>query len=161
MALEGLSLAPGTFTNPYRLVFQAMRDTGIKRIFVMGTPSVRDPDENFPLSIALLIAAVRFLGTVFALITKLFGKPGGSPFAEVRAVGRLLDQEAGDLDWTMYRIGNLSNDKGVTKAVRHVGEGDWVLPTYRPGIAAWLVDQIERNEPDWVQQKPALYSLKR
>jgi hypothetical protein len=105
---------------------------------------------------------VGFAGLVlqfYSMVLALLGKPGGSPFSEVRATGKLLDDEAGDLDWTMYRVGELSNSDGVTKAARYIGEGEWVLPTYRPGIAAWLLDQVERDEPEWVHQKPALYSL--
>jgi hypothetical protein len=160
LALSGISVAPGTYTNTYRLIFQAMRDTGMKRIFVMGAPSVSQPQDRIPLSISLVMAIGGFLIGSYGTLTSLFGYPGGSPFTECRATGRLLDEEAEDLDWTMYRVGALSDEEGVTKAVTNIGEGDWVLPTFRPGIASWIVDQIEREEPEWVHLKPALYSVK-
>jgi hypothetical protein len=124
-----------------------MRAIGAKRIFIMGTPSIVTPEDKQPLTTRVFIGLLKL-----AL---------NSVYTEVVATGKLLDDEAQDLDWTMYRVGNLSNRTGVTKAANYVGEGDWVLATFRPDVATWLVDQIERETPEWVHKKPALYSVKK
>jgi putative NADH-flavin reductase len=146
VSFSNIHVAPGTYTNLYRIIFKAMRKTGAKRLFVMGTPSIVTPKDKQPFTTKLLITALKV-----AL---------NSVYTEVVATGKLLDDEAQDLDWTMYRVGNLSNDTGVTKAANNVGEGDWSLTTFRPDVATWLLDQIEKETPEYVHEKPALHSVK-
>jgi hypothetical protein len=137
---------PGTYTNAYRIIFKAMRKTGAKRIFAMGTPSVATPEDQRPLTTSLFVTTLRvFLNSVYT---------------EVVAIGKLFDDEAEDLDWTMYRVGVLSNETGVTTAANYVGEGDWCLTTFRPDVAVWLVDQIENEPAQYIHKKPALSSVK-
>ncbi len=141
---SGLQVAPGSYTNTYRAIFKVMRANSIKRIFVMGTPSIHIPEDKYTVTLNLMIWMLRLFAN--------------KAWSEVVATGRLLDEEASDLDWTMYRIGNLSNREGITKAASYIGEGDWCLDTYRPGIAAWLLDQAEKSTLESVRQKPTLYS---
>lgn len=141
---SGLQVAPGSYINTYRAIFKVMRASSIKRIFVMGTPSIHVSEDKYTITLNLMIWMLRLFAN--------------KAWSEVVSTGRLLDEEASDLDWTMYRIGNLSNKDGTTKAASYIGEGDWCLDTYRPGIASWLLDQVERLTPEFIRQKPTLYS---
>ena len=142
---SGLQVAPGSYTTTYSAIFKVMREVGISRIFVMGTPSIHTPEDKYTLTLNLMIGALRLFAN--------------KAWSEVVAVGRQLDEEASDLEWTMYRIGILSNKDGVTRAATYIGQDGWVLDTYRPGIAKWLVDELEKAQPEWVRQKPTLYSV--
>lgn len=141
----GRNIEPGSLCNAYRNVFAAMRSSSIKRIFLMGTPSIVTPEDKQPLSVRLSVGGLRLVMNAV--------------WQEVVAIGKLLDEEAQDLHWTMYRVGWLKNEDGVTRAAKFVGEGDWNLSTFRPGIVKWNLDQIEKGVSEWVREKPALYSI--
>ena len=114
-------------------------------MLILGTPSAAVPDDQPPLSLKLFIT---FLKTIV-----------NNVYSEIVDMGKLLDDEAKDLNWTMYRLGMLSNGKGVTRAAPAVGSGDWVNATHRPGTAVWILDQLESEQSEWTRQKPSLFSL--
>lgn len=38
---------------------------------------------------------------------------------------------------------------------------EWNIATYRPDVADWLVDQVGKEVPEYVRQRPALSSRKK
>jgi hypothetical protein len=142
-----LTFQRGTLFNPLRVMIKSARATGIKKLLILGTPSAAVPSDNPPPTLKLFIATIKlFLNAVYS---------------EIVALGRILDKEAKDLDWTMYRLGMLSNKEGVTMASATVGADAWVNATYRPSAAVWILDQIDDSQGEWVRQKPSLYSVAR
>lgn len=81
-----------------------------------------------------------------------------SAYSEMVELGKLVDEQI-DLEWTMYRVGNLSNAEGEVKTGFVGGEG-WSLVSYRPGIAEWILEQIRMTVSGFVREKPALSSSK-
>jgi hypothetical protein len=128
-------------------MIKAARASNIKQLYILGTPTAFVPGDERS---AFLKAFIGFL--------KIFLN---QVYSEIIALGQLLDDEAKDLDWTMYRLGMLSNGEGVTKAVAKLGEEGWVNATCRPGIATWIFDQVEQENSEWTHKKPVLYSVKR
>jgi len=121
-----------------------MRQHNVKRIFIMGTPSIQDAKDNYPFTAK---------AAIFLLKTTM-----GAVYREVVAIGKLLDEkENEDLDWTMYRVGNLKNLEGEMKA-GYIGEEGWGLDSYRPDIARWLIEQVGNESLEWARQKPSLWS---
>ena len=112
----------------------------------MGTPSIHDPQDKSATTASLAVLGIK----TFA----------NAAYKEIVSIGTLFDEEAGDLDWTMFRLGMLSNSEGTT-AASYVGEKDWNLATYRPDVANWLVDQVGKDFPEHVRQRPALSSRKK
>jgi hypothetical protein len=145
-SLSARSIAPGTITNPYRVIFQAMRHFGVKRIFLMGTPSIHDPWDKSATIASLSVIAIK----IFA----------NAAYREIVSIGKLLDEEARDLDCTMFRLGFLSNSEGTISA-SYIGDKEWNIATFRPDAANWLVDQIGLEIPEHVQQRLALSSRKK
>jgi hypothetical protein len=145
LSLSSWTVPPGTLTNAYRIVFKAMRKQGVKRIFLMGTPTIHDPKDKGTFTATAAVFALRVMAN--------------SAYSEIIALGKLLDEEAGDLDWTMYRVGNLSNAEGVVTA-SFVGDEGWSLTCFRQDVAGWIVEQLEKEVPEYVRARPALSSNK-
>lgn len=81
-----------------------------------GTPSIQDPNDKKAASATAIVFAIKtFVNSIYK---------------EIVAVGKLFDEEAEDLDWTIYRIGGLTNDRGVLTAT-YIGHDDWNLATFR------------------------------
>jgi len=146
VTLSSRSIPPGTLTNAYRIVFKAMRKFDVKRIFLMGTPTISDPRDKGTFLASTAVFALRLLAN--------------SVYNEMVALGKLIDEEAKDFDWTMYRVGALSNSEGEI-VVSYVGDKDYSLNVYRPDIAGWIVKQLEKEIPEYIRERPALSSRKK
>jgi hypothetical protein len=82
----------------------------------------------------------------------------GAFYGVVVAAGKLLRaKENKDLEWTIYRISALKNLKGELKA-EYISEERWGFDTYRPDIVSWLIEQVEKDSPEWMRQKLSLWS---
>jgi hypothetical protein len=77
---------------------------------------------------------------------------------EIVAVGRVFDEEAEGLDWTVYRVGGLANGEEGEVRATYVGEKGAASSVNRKDVAKWLVEQIESVEPQFVGQKPLISS---
>lgn len=126
-----------------------MKRWGVKRIFAMGTPSI--PDEQDGLSI------VAFLGITFIRIV------ANSAYNEVVNVGKLFDTEATNdgLDWTIFRLGFLGDGAPQSPKVGYVGKNGWTMKTQRADIATWLVDEVEKDNSEWIRKRPSIWSWTR
>lgn len=121
-----------------------MREHNIKRIFALGTCSVPDPKDKPPLSIRLMIWGV------WTIVH--------SAWKEIVAVGRLFDEEAEGLDWTVYRVGGLGNGPEGNVVATYVGAPGSTWSVERADIVKWLVEQVESIEPKYAREKPYLSS---
>lgn len=121
-----------------------MRAHSVKRIFALGTFSVTDPKDKPPLSIRLAVWLVWMIVH--------------SAWREIVAVGKLFDEEAQGLDWTVYRVGGLGNGPKGNVIATYVGAPRSIGSVERADIAKWLVQQVELPEPQYVREKPYLCS---
>ncbi|KAK0737791.1 hypothetical protein B0T18DRAFT_420582 [Schizothecium vesticola] len=146
---------PSTYTDFYRVLFGAMRQHGVKRIFAMGTLSIADPDDVFSLKRLFIVGLVRtVVNPAYQLIT---------------AVGRLFVDEAHDLDWTVYRIAGIpgGSDEASWKQDRedgetfegYVGQQGWTASQKRGALTRWLVDAVEDGKTRWIRKMPAISRL--
>jgi hypothetical protein len=130
--------------TPYKAIFKFMREHGVKRIFAMGTLSIPDSKDKSSL-------LVRFM--VFFIW--LFGRP---TWKEIVNVGKAFDEDAKDLDWTVYRLGLVKNGPDGAVATTYPGEDDFVSFVNRNELAGWLLEQSEKEVPQFVHEKPAICS---
>jgi hypothetical protein len=80
-----------------------------------------------------------------------------SAWKEIVAVGKLFDEEAEGLEWTVFRVGGLANGEGDAVAT-YIGAEGATTSVHRIGIAKWLVEQVETDDGEWVRQKPLICS---
>jgi hypothetical protein len=136
---------PGdTFTRAYRLIFKLMREHEVSRIYALATFSVYDPLDEFSILRSLLV------WFIWAVVH--------NAWMEFVGIGRVFEEEATDLDWTVFRVGWLVPGEGRETVAGYIGDGKIVLHVRRIEIARWLVDEVQKGAEDWIQQRPGLAS---
>lgn len=137
---NSLSNKPGTFSNAYGTLFAAMKKYNVKRVLGLGTISIPDAKDHFSLTVRLIVFLVWSVAH--------------SAWKEVVSVGKVFDEEADGLDWTLFRVAGLANGEDVNVTTTHVNGPGFAMSINRAGIAKWLVDQVESEEPQFVGEKP-------
>jgi hypothetical protein len=141
------STPPEFYVQAYKTIFETMRKYKVKVIYAIGTPYTPDnKDRNSRIA--------RFASFIFRILTHNLWK-------SFVLIGNLFDTEAEDLSWTIVRVGRLSDGmNGKTSAFEYVGAPGWTPNTTRVGVAGWIVNQIDRDDQDWIQKKPAVSTSK-
>lgn len=131
---------PGlVITSGYKVVLEAMRAQGVKRIIALGTPSIVDPADPRGFIAWLLPFLIKMI------IPELY--------RDIIALGALFTQ-TDDIDWTVVRVPFLTNKPGTAVVAGYVGDGTvgWVLR--RDGYAQFVMDELEKGE--WVKRMPVI-----
>ncbi|KAF9701518.1 hypothetical protein EKO04_000954 [Ascochyta lentis] len=149
-------IAPSLYADMYRnTVIPSMRDHGVKRIFLMGTMAIQKPDDSWTL-----------LTPVVLTFMKLFAR---AVYRNILNVADLFENEAQDLDWTIFRIAAIpgESDEGSWRKGRDegklyvgpLGAKGWTMNTNRSLLARWLSDATESGASEWVRKMPAVTRL--
>lgn len=142
------------FSDMYRLIFELMREHGVRRIFAMGTPSIYQDDDQ---------SSLKRWGAIRGL--RLFYPNAYQNIIQIQAA--FEDKQATkDIDWTVFRIGQLGgeSDEKSWKTDREDGETyagpvggpGWTLSQKRAALTRWLVDAAENNDAKWIGKMPAI-----
>ena len=124
-----------------------MRKHKVKVIYAIGTPYTPDTKDSNS-------RAAKFASLFFRILTHNLWK-------SFVLIGDVFDKDAEDLSWTIVRVGRLiDGTSGKTTAFEYVGAPGWSSNTTRDGVAGWIVDQIDRDDQDWIQKKPAVSTSK-
>ena len=129
----------GAVSDGTRRIIAAMDTSGARRLVVVSTCSVPDPQD---LPDAKFKALVQFVKTA-----------APTPYREVRRAAELV--RASDLDWTLVRVAKL-NDKKAAGQVKagYYGHGAVGLSISRADLAAFLLDQVANLT--YLRQAPAI-----
>jgi hypothetical protein len=119
-----------------------MRHHGVKRILAMGTFSIHDTKDKSSLLAYLMVSMLWIIGR--------------STWKEVVNIGKTFDEDAKDLDWTIYRLGLVVNGEDAPVQTTHVGSGTWKTSINRNQLAGWLLEQSEKAQAEHVHEKPLL-----
>lgn len=149
-------IAPSMYADIYRkTVVPAMRNHGVKRIFLMGTMAIQRPEDSWVLMTPLILTYM-----------KLFAR---AVYHNILNVADLFENEVQDLDWTIFRIAAIPGEsdaeswrKGREEGKLYVGPlgaKGWTMNTNRSLLARWLVDSAESGAPEWVRKMPAVTRL--
>jgi uncharacterized protein YbjT (DUF2867 family) len=122
----------------FATMLAAMAEQGVCRLVALSTASVEDPGDRFDLPYALLVGAVKL---VF---------PGA--YAQVVAMGDVV--RASEADWTLVRVGLLTD--GSCRPVRTgmYGHGQVGLGISRASLASFMLDAAA--SPEFVHAAPAV-----
>ncbi|VUC27575.1 unnamed protein product [Clonostachys rosea] len=132
-------------------VLPAMRAHGVKRIFVMGTVSIKHQDDAWTMFQTMVLVFMKlFASAIYQNMTSLAN----------------MFQNTEDLDWTIFRIAQIpgESDEISWKADRetgglfagNVGQTGWTSSIKRAALARWLVDAYESGSSEWVHKMPAV-----
>jgi len=147
------SLTPTIFSDFYKnSLFPQMRTHKVKRIFAMGTLSIKRPEDRW--------STIRFL---MVSVMPLFAN---AVYHSVLNIADAFENDAQGLDWTVYRIAALDGqadeaswlkDRSTGKDfVGRIGEKGWSLSQKRGALARWLVDSAEKGAKEWIGKFPAV-----
>lgn len=134
----------GVFPSFYSLLLRVMRECDVRRIFAMTTISVYDERDRRSMVRAVLTRAVWAIGM-----------PAYREFVEIANTFQTKGQ---DLDWTVYRIGVITDAELVAPKAGYIGERNSGLQISRKAMAAWLVEQVEASPQHWVREMPYIWS---
>ena len=137
---ESFKTPPDTYTNAYKCIFKFMRQHSVKQILAMGTFSITDTKDQSSLIAYLMVS-----------IIWMFGR---STWQQVVNIGKTFN--AKDLDWTIYRLGLVTNGGDGLVQTIHVGGKTWKTSITRNQLAGWLVNQREKAQAEHVHEKPLL-----
>lgn len=89
-----------------------------------------------------------------------------SVYRSILNVEMAFEQDAADLDWTVFRIAQIpgGSDEQSWKADREkgrlftgwVGDNGWTSSVERAGLAKWLAHAAEGEVEDWIHKMPAV-----
>lgn len=132
-----------------------MRAHAVRRIFSMSTLSYPQPADRFSLIRTLIVAFV------FVVANRAW--------QTARGLARVFEEEAGGVDWTVFRIAGIPGgcseeawwwDRGDGEAFEGwVGERGWCASQRRGALARWLVDAVEDGKEQWIGKMPAVSRL--
>lgn len=147
---------PAQYANFYKeSIFPLMREHSVKRIYAMGTISIRRPEDRF--------SFVRWLIRLLIMTIAM------TVYKNVLAIEKVFETEATDLEWLVYRIAGIpgetdeaswrvDREEGKT-FVGWVGEKGWQASQKRAALTRWLVDAVEGGAEEWIGKMPAVSKL--
>ena len=127
----------------YGHLIDLMIKHNIKRIILLGTASISDPNDKFSLAFKLIIAGVRL--TAY------------NAYMDMVAIGEVIRAKGEALDWTIVRVPILTNKDSEDVVAGHVGDGLTGITLSRKAYAAFTVHEVENME--WIKEAPLISSL--
>ncbi|KAI8069572.1 hypothetical protein BC940DRAFT_296993 [Gongronella butleri] len=129
-------------THGYRVIMDSMRKHGVRRIIALSTPSFVD-EKNDQFS---------WWATPAPYLIWLVCKPA---LDDILATGELFQQTT-DLDWTLYRVGNLKTRDTESATVNASYAGEAGMNLYRSDIGKFCLQELVQNK--WIHKLPIISS---
>jgi len=126
----------------YSNLIDLMSQYNVKRIILLGTPSISDPQDKFSLIFKLIIAGVRF--------------GAHNAYLDIVAVGEVIRTKGDALDWTIVRVPVLTDKESEEVVAGYIGDGNTGTLLSRRAYAAFTVHEVENIE--WVKAAPLISS---
>lgn len=142
-------LYPDLYQN---YILPGMRKSGVKRIILMGTLSIKQPQDKWTFFQTSVLLFMRLLAP--AILRNMHG------------LADLFEKNCSDLDWTIFRIAQISGDpdehswsldrEDMPVFSGWIGEEGWTSTIKRAALTRWLVDSAEDEAKDWIRKMPAV-----
>ncbi len=133
------NLKDSRLSDGMKNIVAAMDKQGVKRIIALGTASISDKNDNYPLKFRLLVKMVKTIA------------PGA--YSEIRALGSAIINS--QLDYTIARVSILNNNPPTGKIKSgYYGKEITNLAISRADMAAFCIAQIESDE--FIKKAPAI-----
>lgn len=123
-----------------RNIVHAMERHGVRRLVALSTASVRDPADRFDPAYRLLVGGVSVAFHAARL-----------------EIIRMADEiRASDTDWTLVRIGLLSNGEAAPVRIGHYGRAEVGMRITATSLAELMLSLAVTETSDLVRQAPAV-----
>ncbi|KIJ34994.1 hypothetical protein M422DRAFT_782697 [Sphaerobolus stellatus SS14] len=133
------SAAP--LAKAYVLLLELMKEANVKRIILLGTASITDPNDKSNWTFWLLINAVSILAR--------------NAYKDIVAIGKTVGAEQ-ELSWTIVRVPILTDKDDDSFVVGYVGDNKTNASLSRKGFAAFVTQELKEN--NWVRKQPLISS---
>lgn len=142
----------------YALIIELMKERGIRRLILLGTTSMKDPNDNFSLEFKALVSGVALFATNAYRVCPPFLCPStqhltSTHFQDVVAIGETVRAEP-DIDYTIVRVPILTDEMSSNFVVGYVGDKHMKTTLPRQAFAAFVVQELYRNQ--WVRKQPLI-----
>jgi len=129
--------------NAYSRIIRIMRKHAVKRLIVLGTTSINDPNDSFNIVFFSIVNSVKILAY--------------NAYKDVVAIGDTIRGDEGtELIWTIVRVPFLTNSESKSVIAGYVGDGKMKTMLSRAAFAAFCVAELGRNE--WTKKAPLISS---
>lgn len=138
---QGITYPSNTpIAHGYAVLIEAMKERGMARLILLGTPSMKDEHDKFNIKFAALVAGV----SLFA----------HGAYKDVVAIGETVRAQGGDLAWTIVRVPILSDNPEKATVAGYIGDKRLHTSLSRAGFASFCIEQL--NVDEWVRKAPLL-----
>lgn len=131
--------------NAYGRVIDAMHKHRIRRIILLGTASIPDPEDKFDIQFSTLVNGV----AIFAR----------NSYRDVVAIGEMFKSRGADLDWTIARVPLLNNNDSREVRAGYIGDGQTRVSLTRAGFVAFVAQELHSGRSDWIRKRPMISSI--
>jgi putative NADH-flavin reductase len=139
-AVHGLKDHSTPIADGYKVILDVMKEEGVKRLIALGTVSNQDEQDG---------RSILTWGMVTAVWVFLH-----SAWKDVVECGKEIQQSG--LDWTIARVGRLTQGEGGKVEAGFIGKGASGVRLARKDLGKWYLDELELGK--WIHQMPVVYS---
>ncbi|KAI0318173.1 NAD(P)-binding protein [Amylostereum chailletii] len=131
----GTPLAKG-----YRVVLRLMEHHRVRRIILLGSPSMKDERDKPTVVFTAARASVQAIAR--------------NAYKEMVAIGKVINEAPEGIDWTIVRVSRLMNGERREVVAGYLGEGKIGTAVTRAGFAAFVMEEIQKQQ--WTRQRPLI-----
>jgi hypothetical protein len=121
-----------------------MHKHNVKRLFALGTASIKDSNDKFSLQFKALVTGV-------ATVAR-------NAYKDVVAIGETIRTKGADLEWTIVRVPLLNNKDEREVIAGYIGDGKVNTSLARVGFAVFVMKELESSQAEWVRKSPMICS---
>ncbi|KAF8519334.1 NAD-P-binding protein [Hysterangium stoloniferum] len=125
----------------YELILEVMRELAVRRLIILGTASMKDPNDKFSLEFWTLVNGV----ALFA----------HNAYKDVVAIGETVRSDP-DAIWTIVRVPILTDKMDDHFIAGYVGDKHTKPWLPRRAFAAFVTEELSKNQ--WIRKQPLISS---
>ncbi|KAF8674577.1 Conserved hypothetical ATP binding protein [Rhizoctonia solani] len=131
-------------SKAYSLILRIMKEPEVecKRIILLGTVSIPDPNDKRDLAIWTLVQGIKL--TAY------------DAYADEVAIGETVRREGDGIEWTIVRVPLLTRSENEAVVAGYVGAPKLGTYVSRSGFAAFCLSELSRRQ--WVLKAPMIAS---
>lgn len=129
--------------HAYALIIQTMKKQDVKRLIMLGVPSMKDEHDKFSLAVSTMVTCVRTFAP--------------NSYKDVVAIGETIRAaDPHELVWTIARVPFLTDREDRSVVAGYIGDGKVGVRLPRPAFAAFMLGELEQNK--WCHKAPLISS---
>lgn len=134
----GIIVKAGELSSGMKNIIQTMKKYGVRRLIALSTASVRDVQDRFDLKFSYIVFMIKMLFN--------------GAYKEIVKMGEII--KGSGLDWTLVRVGLLTNNPELKVKAGYYGQGIVKSKVSRISVAKFMLDILRVKV--YIQKSPAI-----